>query len=131
MSFEVDSTSGDFVAGEVVELMSNGNVRAFTGTTTTSVKGLALEPIPSTSATSADSKVGVPSGNYVSVLLDEAVVETDQITSGITFSPNDSVYPTSSAPEITDETTVSHVLGKALTQTAWTSTLTWLFTVQY
>jgi hypothetical protein len=130
-SFEVNADSSDIAKGEVVELLSSGEVRRFTGTSTTSVKGLALEAYSSTDSTSADSLLGVPSGDRVSVLLDEAVVETDEITSGITFSPNDKVYATSNAGDITDDDTVDHVIGKALTQTPWTETVTWFFTVQY
>jgi hypothetical protein len=130
-SASVDSSSADFVAGDVLELMSNGNVRAVAGTSTTSVKGLALEAIPSTTATSADSKLGVPSGDRVSMLLDIAVVQTDNITSGITFEPNGTVYPETSTHTITDQSSVNQVLGKALTYTPWTQTATWLFSVQY
>ncbi len=131
MSFKVASDSNDFVAGDVLELQADGTVKAHAGTSTSTVKGLALEKKPSTTTTSADSKKGVPSGDQVAVLLDEAVVETDEITSGITFSPNDTVYPTSGDEKITDANTVSHVIGKALTQTAYGSTVTWFFSVQY
>jgi hypothetical protein len=131
MSFVVNSGSSDIQKGEVVELLASGEVRRFDSSSTTSVKGLALDAYQGTASTSADSLKRAPSGNRVTVLLDEAVVETDQITSGVTFSPNEAVYPTDSAGEVTDQTTVSHVIGKALTQTPWTNTLTWFFSVQY
>lgn len=130
-SATVDATSAAFSAGDVLELMSNGNVRANAGASTTSVKGLALEDKPSSTATSADSKTMPPNGAKVSLLLDEAVVESDQITSGITFEPNGAVYVESAAATITDQNTVNHVIGKSLTYTPWTSTLTWFFSVQY
>lgn len=130
-SAAVDSSSGAFSAGDVLELMANGNVRSHAGTSTTAVKGLALEDKPSSTATSADSKTMPPTSTKVSILLDVAVVETDNITSGITFEPNGSVYPETSAHTITDQTTVNHVLGKALNYCPWTSTATWLFSVQY
>ena len=130
MSFPVDASSADFTAGALLELTAAGTVRAFQDTSATSVKGLALEAKPSTAATSATSKLGVPSGSQVSMLLDIAIVETDATSSGITFSPNDTVYPCATG-DITDANSVNHVLGKALAQKAWTDKALILLDVQY
>ena len=130
MSFPLDSDSGAFSAGGCVELTAAGEVRAFTGSSTTSVKGIALANKVDLTSTSADSKLGVPSGDQVEVLLDEAVIETDQTDSGVTWSPNDTVYPCATG-ELTDSNGVDHVLGKALAQKTWSETALLFFSAQY
>ena len=130
-SVDVWEDSAAWVAGNVLQLNTAGQAELSTGTAV-GVRGLAIEPSPSSAATSADSLAGVPCGDKVSLLLDEAVVETDQITSGVTLKVNQVVYP-DVLGNITDTTNkaVDQVIGVMLQDAAWNGTARLLWTVQY
>ena len=130
-TFDVASGSGAFDKGNVLELDSAGEAK-LSASSAYAARGLAVEKQRSSTATSADSLAGVPSGEKVSMLMDEAVVETDQITSGVSFKVNQAVY-TDTSGDLTDTTNKAYdqVLGIALADADWTGTLKMLLSVQY
>ena len=96
-----------FTPGQVGEVQTTGAVSVATGAST-KVKGLFVETAPS--AGSYDETSG---NSKATLVIGEAVVETDQLTSGITFSPTNQVYHDSSG-KLTTSGALTEAVGQAL-----------------
>ncbi len=115
----VDSTT--YAPGNVMEIVSTSNVaQAQLGSgTTTRTWGFAIDPDPRDSGTRVSSggsinrTDGTPSGDMVSLLFGEAVIENDELTSGIVFAINDKIYQDGSG-NLTTNNSNAKELGRAL-----------------
>jgi len=83
-----DGSTNAFMPGNIVEIDSNGEVIIAAGSTT-AIKALVLERHDPVGQVSNDEVVG---SGMASLLMDDAVVESTEIASGITFAVNDYVY---------------------------------------
>lgn len=136
MTAEVASGSGDFNKGSLLELDSSAEWTRGTGGATR-VYGVAYENKPSTadgaSSGSAFTSVGTPSGNRVSAIMDEVVIETDELASGIVFAVNDRLYSDTAGLWTNVQPGTCPVLGMALSTAVSNAgdVLKLLFSAQY
>lgn len=81
--------------GRLLTINTSGQIAVSTGAVNATV-GVALEDrtlATSIGPTTTLTKVGAPSGEVRSMILDIAVIETTELQSGITFAAGDVLYP--------------------------------------
>ena len=111
-SFPVLSGAGTWVRGDVLELLADGTVDVDSGAANGRLKGLAIERrSPIDGRPEQDETKG---SGFASLLLDESVFVTEAVESGVTISPNDSVY-TNGSGKLTNAA-AGPKLGKALSR---------------
>ena len=87
-SFPVNDSTSDFFEGNVLELNADGTVQLDTDETNGKLKGIAIEKRESGDPFD-DLTIG---SGQASLLLDEAILEDAQLSSGVVFSVNDLVF---------------------------------------
>lgn len=116
-SFPVSTSNTDvWLRGAVLRLRNDGNVELDTGHGVASgLKGLALERrSPVGGRPEQDQVMAI---DKVSLLLDQAIIITPQLTSGLAYAVNDRLYPDGAGKLRNTQLGTQPVMGKALTAT--------------
>lgn len=132
--------------GRILNLDTSGQIRVTTSPQTFAPIGIALEDRPNTTSvgvTTTVTKVGAPSGEQASFIMDPAVITMEQnLESGVVFTPGNKLYVSTNGKVTTSGTTYganampssSPIIGVALTAANSADTqrpLTFFFQVNY